>query len=73
MTEHHPAVRRFLEGKMNVDNEQTGVLVEGSRHPYQCRCCTCLAWWSMLGPEDGGSWGPFTHEEIRDHVAQKGQ
>ena len=65
MTER--AVQRFLHGLRNPGDER--VLVEGSEHPYQCRCPTCLAWWATMGPEDNHSWGPFSEREIREYVA----
>ena len=41
-------------------------VLEGSNHPYACRCATCLQWWVNCGPEDAGdywSFGPFTQAE----------
>ena len=69
MTERHPSLQRFLDGmleRMHLGKEQARVLVDGSDHPYQCRCPTCLEWWATMGPEEGGSWGPFTEKEIQE-------
>lgn len=44
-------------------------VMEGSNHPYTCRCATCLQWWVQCGPEDTGegwSFGPFTQAEYEE-------
>jgi hypothetical protein len=42
-------------------------LIDGSDHPYTCRCAVCLRWWVSVGPEeiaDGWGFGPFTESEF---------
>lgn len=39
-----------------------------SDHDYYCRCEQCKSWWRQVGPEENGTFGPFTSEEIRNNV-----
>ena len=41
-----------------------GIVLEATAHPYTCRCEKCRMWWKVMGPEEDGSYGPFTREEI---------
>lgn len=41
---------------------------EASDHAFYCRCEKCKEWWRAVGPEEDGTFGPFTSEEIRGNV-----
>ena len=75
MTTRHPSLQRFLDGMAARISEPTAkLLMEGSDHPYPCRCAVCLAWWAAMGPETNGktpTWGPFTAKEIREYKEEK--
>jgi hypothetical protein len=67
-----PQIEALLEGlrqRAAMSEPTARMLLEGSDHPYTCRCETCLAWWVALGPEDLGDerkgYGPFTEAEIK--------
>jgi len=67
-----PQIEAFLEGlrqRANMSEPTARMLLEGSDHPYTCRCDICREWWAALGPEDLGDdkkgYGPFTEAEIR--------
>lgn len=70
----HPNLQRFLDGMVELIryDPTAKMLMEGSGHPYQCRCAVCLEWWAAMGPETDGktpTWGPFTAKEIREYKA----
>lgn len=72
MTTRHPNLQRFLNDMAEriVGEPTAKMLMEGSDHPYQCRCTVCLAWWAAVGPEHLNgipTWGPFTAKEIREY------
>ena len=52
---------------LKISQEEDAVLTAGSNHKFLCRCKVCLAWWVMMGPQDGDSddYGPFSSEEIK--------
>lgn len=43
-------------------------ILTASDHDFYCRCNLCKEWWRSVGPEEDGSCGPFTIEEILDNV-----
>lgn len=48
--------------------EEAGItqeFVDASNHDYYCRCEKCKGWWQRMGPDEEGSFGPFSREEIR--------
>jgi hypothetical protein len=67
--ERSPAIQNLLDSlakSMSVPQ----AIIDGSEHPYTCRCDTCLAWWANMPPEDSGELepdgrcGPFTWAEV---------
>jgi hypothetical protein len=38
--------------------------LEASDHDFYCRCDKCKEWWRTMGPEEEGTFGPFSREEI---------
>lgn len=70
-TTRHPNLQRFLDGMAERIGEPAArMLMEGSDHPYQCRCALCLKWWATVGPEHSEgvpTWGPFTAKEIKEY------
>ena len=42
--------------------------VVASDHDFYCRCEKCKDWWRQVGPEEDGTFGPFTREEIMNNV-----
>lgn len=56
-----------LEAFLRAFREKTGIskdFMESCDHPYSCRCGLCLDYWRKIGPDEDGSYGPFTKEEI---------
>ena len=43
-------------------------VMEASDHDFYCRCSQCREWWRQVGPEEDGTFGPFSREEIYGNV-----
>lgn len=57
-----------LQQHIREQAEKAGIpqsFMEASDHAYFCRCEKCREWWVRMGPDEEGSFGPFTREEIR--------
>ena len=67
----HPQLESFLQSlvaRSDMGEPTARMLLAGSDHRYECRCETCLEWWTAVGPEYLGDgrygYGPFTEAEI---------
>jgi hypothetical protein len=61
----------LLQQRVREEALRNGVSLEvmdASDHDFYCRCPKCKEWWRAVGPEDDGTFGPFTSEEIRGNV-----
>lgn len=52
--------KAFLE--MGLDERY----IEALDHEDGCTCDICLAWWLQFGPEEDGSYGPFSAAAIKE-------
>lgn len=48
-----------------IKSPEVRAFITASDHDYYCRCEACKSWWRQVGPEENGTFGPFTREEIR--------
>jgi hypothetical protein len=78
MAERHPQIKAFLDAlreRAEMADPTARMLLEGSDHPYDCRCDNCLEWWAAVGPEYLGDgrygYGPFSEQDIE--AARKGE
>lgn len=65
MTERQYAIDpNWLAEALGISPRERDVLLDGSEHPYGCRCDTCLDWWAQMGPDEDDEFGPFAPEEV---------
>lgn len=59
----HPHLQAFLD-EYAGEHEIPDDFVAATAHPFTCRCDRCKDWWSEVGPDEDGSFGPFREAEI---------
>lgn len=68
-------VRPLRKTPLAISGEERRALIRGTMHGGGCRCVSCQVWWTLLGPDEQGTYGPFAAEEIRGknpHPREKG-
>jgi hypothetical protein len=53
---------------LEISGKERRALIRGTMHGGSCRCISCHVWWTLLGPDESGGYGPFKAEEIRGNV-----
>lgn len=53
--------------------QERPILDMGSDHSHDCRCDVCRKWWKLMGPDEDGSYGPFTEEEVHGQNSSPSQ
>lgn len=56
-------LQRFAEF-YGISPTEADVLNLSQSHNYYCRCDACLFWWSRVGADENGKFGPFAAWEI---------
>jgi len=46
--------------------------VDATEHAGSCRCDKCLKFWSTLGPDEDGKFGPFSGDEVEEYRTEHG-
>lgn len=58
--------RDALARALGITPEEQRVLDTGNEHNYRCRCDNCKDYWRLMGPDETGTYGPFTADEMKE-------